>query len=220
MKYRMYYCQIKIGALFILALGLASCANTPYKDANGNERQPSSVQTDEGTGGDSHTKARNDGRQTEAQPQFDGREPSSMKGDFTWLNEVEDEFGRVAAETSSRAVASQNKHEVLMKQKEWAFSYLPKTNHFYVDVNGTQYQMVQTKIDDGERFAFAAEGQAENPVTFAVTRGEGRNVASGDACATEISYWSKSAKSYVTERKAVTGKPCARLLGLLKDYVP
>ena len=145
-----------------------------------------------------------------------------MKGDFTWVNEVEDEFGRVAAETSSRAVASQNKHDVLMKQKEWAFSYLPRTNHFYVDVQGTQYQMVQTKIGDGERFAFAAEGQAENPVTFSVTKGEGRNVASsgGDACTTEISFWSKTAKSYVTERKPVTGTACAHMLALLKDYVP
>ncbi|MGZ3704091.1 MAG: hypothetical protein ACXWP1_01060 [Bdellovibrionota bacterium] len=161
-----------------------------------------------------------DGGNHKAPSRFDGREPSSMKGDFTWLNDVEDEFGRVAAETSSRAVASQNKHEVLMKQKEWAFSYLPKTNHFYVDLQGTQYQMVQTKIDDGERFAFAAEGQADNPLTFAVTKGEGRNVASGDTCTTEISYWSKSAKSYVTEHKALTGKSCARMLGLLKDYVP
>jgi hypothetical protein len=192
--------------MFLLALGLSACAYTPSNNVN--ERQPSSVQ-DEEDGGvkDRHTR-------------FDGREPSSMKGDFTWLNEVEDEFGRVAAETSSRAVASQNKHEVLMKQKEWSFSYLPKTNHFYVDIQGTQYQMVQTKLDDGERFAFAAEGQAENPITFAVTKGEGRHVASGDACATEISYWSKSAKSYVTERKSVTGKSCARMLGLLKDYVP
>ena len=148
MKYRMYCNRIRVGSLFFLALSLASCANTPYKDENGNERQPSSVQTDKGDGDSSNHKARFDGRQTEAQPQFDGREPSSMKGDFTWLNEVEDEFGRVAAETSSRAVASQNKHEVLMKQKEWSFSYLPKTNHFYVDVNGTQFQMVQTKIEE------------------------------------------------------------------------
>ena len=208
MKYRMYCKSVKIGAMFVVALGLSACAYTPNKDT-GTDRQPDSVQTDEDGGQDHHVPSR-----------FDGREPSSMKGDFTWLNDVEDEFGRVAAETSSRAVASQNKHEVLMKQKEWAFSYLPKTNHFYVVLQGTQYQMVQTKIDDGERFAFAAEGQAENPLTFAVTKGEGRNVASGDACTTEISYWSSSSKSYVTERKSIAGKSCTRMLGLLKDYVP
>lgn len=207
MKYRMYCSQIKFLALFAVALGASSCANTPSK--NENERVPSSYQDEDGE------------RVKHVPNRFDGREPSSMKGDFTWLNEVEDEFGRVAAETSSRAVASQNKHEVLLKQKEWAFSYLPKTNHFYVDVQGTQYQMVQTKIGDGERFAFAAEGQAENPVTLAVAPGEGRKVASaGDVCSAEISYWSKSAKSYVTERKSVSGKSCTRMLGLLKDYVP
>jgi hypothetical protein len=209
MKYRKYYRQIEIKAVFILALGLSACASTPQGDENGKIRQPDSVQTDE-DGGSAHR----------VPSRFDGREPAGMKGDFTWLNEVEDDFGRIAAETSSRAVASQNKFEVLMKQKEWSFSFQPKTNHFYVDLQGTQYRMVQTRIDDGERFAFAAEGQAENPLTFAVTKGEGRQVASEDVCTTEISYWSKSAKSYVTERKALQGKNCVRMLGLLKDYVP
>lgn len=214
MKYRMY-CQsikhsvkrsithsIKFGPAVIAALSLSACATTASQP-----RPPTSVQADETEGG----------QQAAA---IDGREPSSMKGDFPWLNEVEDEFGRVAAETSSRAVASQNKPEVLMKQKEWSFSFQPKTNHFYVELQGTPYSMVQTKLDDGGRFAFAAEGQAENPLTFAVTKGEGRSVASGDGCTTEISYWSKTAKSYVTERKTVWGKSCARMLELLKDYVP
>ncbi|HEY8279555.1 MAG TPA: hypothetical protein VIH99_08030 [Bdellovibrionota bacterium] len=206
MKYRMYCSQIKIGATFLLALSLSACAYTqPSSD-----RSPDSVQEDEGGTITNHVPP----------SKFDGREPASMKGDFTWLNEVEDEFGRVAAETSSRAVASQNKHEVLLKQKDWSFSYLPKTNHFYVSLQGTQYQMVQTKIDDGERFAFAAEGQAENPLTFAVTRAEGRNVASGESCDAEISYWSKNSKAYVTEKKALAGKSCVRMMGLLKDYVP
>jgi hypothetical protein len=207
MKYRKYCKQIKIGSIITLALGLSACAYTPQKG----DRQPDSVQTEE-----------NSGKAERIPSHMDGREPSSMKGDFTWLNEVEDDFGKIAAETSARTVASQNKHDVLMKEKEWSFSYLPKTNHFYVNLQGTQYQMVQTKIDDGERFAFAAEGQAENPLTFAVTKGEGRKVASGssEACTAEISYWSKSAKSYVTDHKAVQGKSCARMLSLLKDYVP
>ena len=45
-------------------------------------------------------------------------------------------------------------------------------------------------------------------------------MASGDNCSMEISFWSKRAKNYVTERKSVSGKSCARMLGLLKDYVP
>jgi hypothetical protein len=127
----------------------------------------------------------------------------------------------MAAETSNRAVASENKQQVLLKQRDWQFSFLPKTNHFYVDVQGTTYQMVQTKINDGERFAFAAEGQAENPVTFSVVKGDdsGRKVAS-ESCESEISYWNKKSKSYVTERKTVMGKSCESMLALLKDYVP
>jgi len=204
MKYRKYGMQIKIGAI-IMALGLSACATT--KNTESMEREPSSFESEEE-------------RKTDRPSRYDGREPSSMKGDFTWLNEVESDFGRIAAETSRRAVASQSKHEVLLKQKDWNFSFLPKTNHFYVVLQGTQYQMVQTKIDDGERFAFAAEGQAENPLTFAVTKSEGRNVASGKTCDAEISYWSKNAKSYVTERKSINGKPCERMMGLLKEYVP
>ena len=211
MKYRKYYKQVKTGSVILLALSLSACAYTPRN--NSGDRQPDSVQDNEGGSSEKHAPGRADLR-------ADGREPSSMKGDVTWLNEVEADFGRIASETSSRAVASQNKHEVLMKQKEWTFSYLPKTNHFYVVLQGTSYQMVQTKIDDGERFAFAAEGQAENPLTFAVSKGEGRNVASGEACAVEISYWSNSVKSYVTDHKAVKGKNCSRMLSLLKDYVP
>lgn len=205
MKYRKYCNQIRIGAMFIMVLGLSACATT--NNSKGMDREPSSVSSDEEP----------DVRRSR---DFDGREPASMKGDFTWLNEVEQDFGRIAADTSKRVVASQNKHEVLLQRKNWNFSYLPRTNHFYVVLQGIQYQMVQTKIDDGERFAFAAEGQAENPLTLAVTRAEGRSVASGKSCNTEISYWSKNAKSYVTERVSVQGKSCERMLGLLKEYVP
>jgi hypothetical protein len=45
-------------------------------------------------------------------------------------------------------------------------------------------------------------------------------VASGSVCDTEISYWNKKSKSYVTDRSAVSGVSCERLLALLKDYVP
>lgn len=207
MKYRMYSSQITIGITFLIALGLSGCAYTPSKQQA--DRKPDSMHSEEPVEKENRVPAR-----------FDGREPASMKGDFTWLNEVESEFGRVAAEASSRVVASQNKHEMLMKQKDWAFSYLPKTNHFYVNLQGVQYQMVQTKIDDGERFSFAAIGQQENPVTFAVGKSSGRNVASGESCTTEISYWSKKTNSYVTDHKSLSGKACLRMMGLLKEYVP
>lgn len=207
MKYRMYCNQIKNSALFLFALSLAACASTSQKPADKNA-------TDE----EGAKKHRKDDINANA---YDGREPSSMKGEFTWLNEVEDDFGRIASETSTRAVASGSKHKVLVKENNWAFSYLPKNNQFYLNLQGTQYQMVQTQIDDGERFAFAAKGQAENPITFSVNKGEGRGVASGStSCTAEISYWNKSAKAYKTERKSVQGKDCTAMITLLKDYVP
>lgn len=199
MKYRTYITKIKNGAIVIMALGLAACAST-------GDRSPDSVTTD-------------DAYESVREKNYDGREPASLKGDFTWLNDVEDDFSRIAAETSNRAVASESKHEVLVKQKGWSFSYLPKTNHFYVGVQGDSYKMVQTKINDGERFAFAAEGQAENPLVFSVVKAQGREVASA-TCETEISYWNKKSKAYVTDRIQVQGKSCAQLLTRLKDYVP
>lgn len=199
--YRTYASTIKTGVFTLLnlslALGLAACASS-------GDRAPSSV------------------KDTENPRTYNGREPASLQGDFTWLNQVEDDFGRIADETSTRAVASSNKQETLLKEKDWSFSFLPKTNHFYIDLQGTAYRMVQTRINDGERFAFAAEGQAENPLTLSVSRGEGRAVASGNTanCDAEISYWSKKAKAYVTDRASIKGKSCDRMIDLLKDYVP
>lgn len=201
MKYRKYIEAIKLGAVIFGAVSLGACAST-------NSRELNSVDVDE---------------KQETIQGIDGREPASMKGDFSWLNEVEDDFSRIAAETSSRALASQNKREVLVKQKDWNFSFLPKTNHFYVEVEGVSYKMIQTKINDGERFAFAAEGQAENPLTLAVSRShEGRVVASKEKvpCDAEISFWNKKSKAYVTEKKQVVGKSCETLIAKLKDYVP
>lgn len=203
MSYRTYSKQVKNSAAVLLIFGLCACASSSTKQD-----------------GQDTTATASAGNTTNNSSDYDGREPSSMKGDVGWLNDVENDFGRIAAETSTRAVASENQHEVLLKYKEWSFSYLPKTNHFYVDIQGAEYQMVQTKIDEGERFAFAAEGQSENPLTFAVTKGEGRAVASGDSCSVEISYWSKKSKSYVTENKELEGKNCEHLMGRLKDYVP
>jgi hypothetical protein len=196
MKYRKYKSLIKLGVIGIIAVGFFSCASTGNRTPDSEEDRDFKREM------------------------IDGREPASLRGDFSWLNEVEDDFGRIADETSNRAVASQNKQEILLKQKDWVFSYLPKTNHFYVNLQGITYKMIQTNINDGERFAFAAEGQSENPLTFSVSTGEGRKVASGGSCVTEISYWSKKAKAYVTDKKDIAGKNCERMISLLKDYVP
>lgn len=198
MKYRKYIFEIKTWAVLIFAVSLVSCAS--------GQRAPDSVPTEE--------------EQVKKEKDYDGREPASLRGDFTWLNEVEDNFSKVAEATSDRAVASTRKKEVLIKKKDWNFGFHEKANQFFASVQGTDFKMVQTRINDGERYAFAAEGQAENPVTFSVMRAEGRGVASGQLCETEISYWNKKSKTYVTEQSQIKGKTCEHLLDLLKDYVP
>lgn len=198
MKYRKYISKIKSGAIIGLVFAVTACASV--------DRNPSSE---------------DDVDTAKEEEQYDGREPASLHGDFTWLNEVEDDFSRIAAETSNRAVASQSKPEVLMKKKDWHFGYVPKTNQFYVEVQGLSYKMIQTRINDGERYAFAAEGQSENPLTLSIIKAPGREVASeGEVCEAEISYWNKKTKSYVSDNEQLKGKACEHMLSLLKDYVP
>jgi hypothetical protein len=203
MKYRKYTAIVGASLVVLMGVALSGCASSGGRSIDSVSEEETQEQ-----------------RRID---RLDGREPQSLQGNFTWLNEVEDDFGRIAAETSNRAVASQNKQEVLLKGGGWTFSFLPKANHFYISLQGVNYRMVQTKIDEGERFAFAAEGQSENPLTFSVARSsEVRGVASQSSggCETELSYWNKSKKSYVNDKKPVVGAPCERMLTLLKDYVP
>lgn len=194
MQYRKYKIAILVGLCLISAQGLLACKQASV------ERKPDSItKPDEGN---------------------DGREPASMQGVVNWLDDVGDKFNRIASDTSNRAVASENEKEMLIQQKNWSFSYLPKTNHFYIGLQGEVYSMVQTSFGDGESYAFAAEGQAENPVTLSVIPSKGREVASGSACNTEISYWNAQAHRYVKDSEHLSGKACARLMKKLKDYVP
>lgn len=196
MKYRKYI-SIKNGAILGIILLAVGCASM-----------------DEGRSIDSTS------NEDEEHMRYDGREPASARGDFGWLNQVEDDFGRIASETSSRAIASQNKREVLATSKKWAFSYLPKSNNFYLELNGATYKMIQTKINEGERFAFAAEGQSENPVVIAFTKGSERNPASETACRGEISYWSISKRAYISEDQTLSRENCNQLWTALREYVP
>ena len=196
--YRKYQKSILLGAIIIGAITLGACAST-------GGRAPDSVEDEKGS----------------TERRFDGREPASLRGDFTWLNEVGEDFDRIASETSSRAVASDNR-ETLVQKGNWRFSYLAKSNNFYVTLNGETYKMVQTSIGDGESYAFAAEGQADNPVTLTFVPVSGRKVASSGAsvCNAELAYWSGKTKSYVKENHKVVGKSCNKLIGKLREYIP
>ncbi len=149
-----------------------------------------------------------------------GREPASMRGNFTWLDQVEDDFGRIASETSNRTVASEQEHQTYIKQKKWSFSYSEKTNSFFVKIGDQNYKMIQSSIGDGESYAFAAEGQTENPVTLSVIQKTGREVASGSTCQAELNYWNADSRVYMKEQARLQGKSCNKLVSRLKDYVP
>lgn len=200
MTYRKYNFAI-LG--IITTLILSACATT-------GAREPSSINDEE-----------ENTRGVINRPEHQhGREPAAMKGNFQWLDQVEEDFGRIASETSHRTVASEQSKETYIKQKAWNLSFSEKTNSFYVNFGEQNYKLVQTSIGDGESYAFAAEGQTENPVTLSVIHKMGRNVASGGDCQAELSYWSAQKHAYVKEQTELQGAGCARLVQKLKDYVP
>ena len=204
MEYRKYINLVQ-GVIVFAALGFAACSSTGTVN-----RSPDSINQEQDQ----------DEIDLRRQYQMDGREPASAKGDFTWLDEVEEDFGKIADETSSRTVASAGGKEVILKQNNWALQYAPSSNQFFVSVDGSAYRMVQTDIGDGDSFAFAAEGQAENPVTLNVSRiHEGRVIASL-TCRAELSYWNKGERAYNKDRAVIQGKNCEHLIERLKEFVP
>ncbi|NUM89057.1 MAG: hypothetical protein HUU37_07630 [Bdellovibrionales bacterium] len=204
MAYRKYQKMITAGALVLSALFITGCA--------GAERKPGSLEKDE------------DKKAEEAERRiyrYDGREPASARsGDITWLNEVEEDFGRIAAETSSRTVASNKNREVLVAHKRWTFQYAAGSNQFFVNMGGSTWRMVQTNVGDSDLFSFAAEGQADNPVTFSVGRVKEGRVPASVACEAELQFWNKGDRAYQKDRAEVRGDGCEKLLSRLKSYVP
>lgn len=193
MKYRTYNLSI-IG--IILSLTLAACATTET-----GMREPAAESERQG---------------------IDGNEPKEPKENpkFSWLDKVGDDFGKIAAETSNRTVASEAKRQTLIQKNGWAFYFSPKANQFYLSLQGREMQMVQTSLGDGDTYAFAAEGQGESPVTLSLLRETGRQIASGQKCNVELAYWNAQSRAYTKEATNVEGKSCAQLVKKLKDYIP
>lgn len=193
MQYRKYKSPI---ISIILAFGLAACASTGT-----NQRTPASEEERQG---------------------IDGHEPKETKDNpkFAWLNKVEEDFGRIASETSSRTVASEKRKQLLLQNNGWVFYFQPNSNQFFVELQGRTYKMVQTSLGDGESYAFAAEGQTENPVTLSLLREQGRRIASGQSCNAELAYWNQKQRTYTKDNARVDGKSCAQLIQKLKEYIP
>lgn len=196
--YKMYFNRSITTVLFSLAI-LSGCATTK---PSGAERDPAAAE-----------------RETE------GREPASMVGNQEWLNEVQDDFSRIADETSSRSVASR-KPDILVERSRWAFQYVPANNRFNLRLDGATYPMIQTSLDDQDLFSFAAEGQTETPITLTFSRNEGRQYASleaagaASACSVELSFWDGKNKKYQKDEANIQGERCDRVVEQLRSYVP
>lgn len=205
MKYKMYR-RIQHFAAFASVFFLAACATT-------------------------NSRSGEDGREPASSEDQNIREPASLVGNYEWLNEVQEDFSRIADETSSNRGVASGQPDVLVQCTRWSFLFNPVSNRFSVRLDNTNYWMVKTNLDDNDSFSFAAEGQAETPLTLtvAVTRSEERTPAQAatatpvivpTACDIELSFWDGKNKRYQKEPASIQGERCARVVEQLRSYVP
>ena len=149
------------------------------------------------------------------------REPASMKGNFAWLNEVQSDFDRIAAETSSRSVAGSARTRILVQRKQWSFRFKEQTNRFLLKLNDQFFNLVQLSMEDDESYSFVADGQQENPITLSIYRKGGRRVANlGNVCVVELNFWDDMGKTYRKDTASIFGGRCSKVLSQLRSYVP
>lgn len=192
MKYRKYK-MVLAGVMLLVTMGLVGCAG-------GQVRSPDSVEDQ----------------------QYDGNEPQQRVRhlDTTWLNGVDETFGKVAARSSNRSLASQDK-EILLKKKGWNFFYQKSSNQFFLSLDGQSYRMIQTDLGEAGNFQFAAEGVTDNPPTLTIHGlGGNRGLASASQCNVDVGYFNKSQSTYAQKKVSMNSKSCAGLAKRLKDYVP
>lgn len=148
------------------------------------------------------------------------REPASMVGDFKWLNKVQDDFDRIAAESTHRSVANTNP-SILLARKRWSFRYFPDRNNFGLKLDNRQFDLVQTKFENTGVYAFAAEGQVENPITLSVSQAEDTYAYSDSGnCVFELSFWDERKHRYDKDTASIRGERCAEVMNHLRSYVP
>lgn len=208
MKYRMYKIS-KQWIAVIASLLLVGCSTMGKSGATGDTYADAIVEND---------------REPASVNDTSGREPAAMVGNQEWLNEVQDDFSRIADETSSRTVASR-KPDVLVERARWVFQYMPANNQFLLKLDGSNYGMIQTSLDDQNLFSFAAEGQTETPITLTVARNDGRQVAeaatiANASCSVELSYWDAKNKKYQKDAADFRGQHCDKVINQLRSYVP
>lgn len=199
--YRMCIVRKSLGLVALLSL-LSGCAGTGkvVEESDADDREPASSQ-------DANI-----------------REPSSLVGNVDWLNDVQDDFSRIADETSSRAVASKQP-DILLQKPRWTFLFHPNTNKFTLRLDGKSYGMVQTSIDDSSNFSFAAEGQTETPITLSVSlldeeRAPAQAGAVANLCTAELSFWDSQGKRYQKDSTDLRGERCARVIEQMRSFVP
>jgi hypothetical protein len=187
--YRKYKLVLASGILAI-SLGIVGCAGSGV-------RSPNSVE------------------------QYDGNEPREhvKRIDLGWLNDVEQDFGTVAARSSSRSLASQDK-EVLFKHSDRSFFYQKTSNQFFLQIDGLTYRMAQSTLGDGGNYSFAAEGASENPPSVSIKGATSRGLASERKCTVNIGYFAKGKSVYTQDQVKVNTKSCVHMTQILKDYVP
>lgn len=147
------------------------------------------------------------------------REPSSLQGNFSWLDKVERDFDRIASEAGDRSIASSGKNIVWASKKRWSFFY--KNKHFFCRLDGKDYPLQLTNLESTDYYSFSVKGGKESFLTLSVHPSEGRGLASSQStCFVELSFWDEKRRKYREEGVSLSGSRCLKMLKQLQSYVP
>ena len=149
---------------------------------------------------------------------FDGNEPASAPGNFSWLNEFEEEVQKLFHNSSSRELASRPSTEILFQKGAWKFSH-KEGDHFILEHAGKKQPMqwvAEPKAEGG--FFFIARNMA-HPMTLSLSKWRDRALASGHSCTIELNYWNEKMGDYRSESTKMYGKECHQMWNKVEGMI-
>ncbi len=150
--------------------------------------------------------------------------PAALRGDFTWLNNVKDEFQKVASTGKSRTLASSGPSHVFFQTVGMSVGY--KNGNFYLIFNNKNHALRLINKESMDYYSFLGDEKSDHPLMLSILPGknqssfdEGRTLASTpSSCSIELQLW--GTKKYSKRDFALSAQNCQKILNQLVDHAP